>query len=140
MSGEVSRSRQKKAGSSGGGGGKKGQQQPSNNQAAHRQYANKKKSKERQQQQKMNQKSASRFCCSAWTWILLLALTGVSMATYHQHPEKFQQVYDNLPPQVTSISHREPIKSLDFPANRVESGGGTNQRASMGKYRIETGY
>lgn len=102
MSGEVSRSRQKKAGSSGGGGGKKGQQQSSNNvQAAHRQYANKKKSKERQQQQKMNQKSGgSWFCCSAWTWLLLLALTGVSMATYHQHPEQFQQVYDNLPPQV----------------------------------------
>ena len=93
MSGEVSRARQKKAGSAA----KKGQN--SNNvQAAHLKYAAKKKSKERQ---KMNQKNpARRSCCSAWTLMVMLAMTGLSVGTYHQYPDQFKAAYDQLPVQV----------------------------------------
>ena len=99
MSGEVSRSRQKKAAA---GAAKKGQT-GQNSQAAGLKYAKKKNSKERNNQnKKMNQKKSSStgFLCSTWTLIILFTLTGISVASYHQYPEKVQAVYNFLPPQV----------------------------------------
>lgn len=95
MSGEVSRSRQKKAGSAA----KKGGQSNSNAQAASQKYANKKKSKDRNNQ-KMNPTKKSSGICSCWTLVMLLTVSGVAMATYHQYPEKVREVYEKLPPQV----------------------------------------
>ena len=100
MSGEVSRSRQKKAAASTAKKGQNGQ----NSQAAGLKYVNKKKSKDRNNQNKKmpNQKKSSQtgFLCSTWTLVVLFALTGISVASYHQYPEKVQAVYDVLPPQV----------------------------------------
>ena len=44
--------------------------------------------------------SQSGFLCSTWTLVILLTLTGISVASYHQYPEKVQAVLDVLPPQV----------------------------------------
>lgn len=48
----------------------------------------------------MAEKTASRSCCSFKTLLVLMIFSGISVATYQQYPEKVQQVYDNLPPQV----------------------------------------
>ena len=40
------------------------------------------------------------FLSSTTILIVLVALTGVSVASYHQYPEKVQAVYEFLPPQV----------------------------------------
>ncbi len=97
MSGEVSRSRQKKAASAGAAKAK-GQNQSAQNAAANLKYAKKKASKERQ---KMSHKeNANKPFCSGFCLVVLLALVGVSYGTYHQYPEKVKEVYDNLPPQV----------------------------------------
>ena len=93
MSGEASkRGGQKKAG-----GGGSAASTASKKNAANLKYANKKKSKERKEQlQKM---SKSR-CCSCSTMFILLVLAGVGMATVKQYPDKVQELYDQLPPQV----------------------------------------
>ena len=105
MSGEVSKSRQKKAGSSGST--KKGQNSGAQA-AANLKYANKKKLKEKNNQ-KMAPSKSSGFC-SCWTLIVMLTLTGVAMASYHHYPEKVKEVYDSLPPQVKRIF----LECLDF--------------------------
>ena len=92
MSGEASkRGGQKKAG-----GGSASASAAKKN-AANLKYANKKKSKERKEQlQKM---SKSR-CCSWSTLFILVILAGVGTATVKQYPDKVQELYDQLPPQV----------------------------------------
>ena len=91
MSGEASRSRSKKAAAAKSG--KQGQNQAAANQKS---TASKKKSKDR----KMQRSST----CSRLAFWVLVALIGVTAATYKLHPDKFQQVYDNLPPQVSLIA------------------------------------
>merc|ERR1711981_550845 len=99
MSGEVSRSRQKKAAAPPA----KKAQNGQNSQAASWNNANKKKSKDRKNQKKSmaTQKKSSQtgFLCSTWTLVILFTLTGISVGTYHQYPEKVQAVFDVLPPQ-----------------------------------------
>merc|ERR1712156_1360745 len=104
MSGEVSRSRQKKAaappakkaqnGTNGG---------STTSKSSNWNKENKKKSKDRKNKQNMaspKKSSQSGFLCSTWTLVILLTLTGISVASYHQYPEKVQAVLDVLPPQV----------------------------------------
>ena len=98
MSGDATRARGKKAG----GGAAKNSK--SNNQAATRQYAAKKQSKERKKMMdKQNQGHSSSWFRSLTFWTLL-ALIGLSYGTYQTHPEKFKDVFDQLPPQVRQIS------------------------------------
>lgn len=92
MSGEVSRSRQKKATSA-------AKNQKQNNQAANLKYAAKKKSKERQKMLE-KQRSSKSSCFGSLTFWTLMALIGLSYGAYQTHPEKFKEVYDQLPPQV----------------------------------------
>ena len=92
MSGEASkRGGQKKAG-----GGSASASAAKKN-AANLKYANKKKSKERKEQPQKMSKSR---CCSCSTLFILLVLAGVGMATVKQYPDKVQELYDQLPPQV----------------------------------------
>ena len=112
MSGEVSRSRQKKAaappakkaqnGTNGG---------STTSKSSNWNKENKKKSKDRKNKQNMaspKKSSQSGFLCSTWTLVILLTLTGISVASYHQYPEKVQAVLDVLPPQVCLKIHFVP--------------------------------
>ena len=95
MSGEVSRSRQKKATAA--------KSQKQNNQAANLKYLAKKKSKERQKMLEKQKQGSSCFCTlTFWT---LFALIGVSYGAFQNNPEKFKEVFDQLPPQVHIIKN-----------------------------------
>ena len=115
MSGEVSRSRQKKATNSAGAGGAKNQK----NQAANLKYAAKKKSKERQKMLE-KQKLAKSSCFGSLTFWTFVALIGLSYGAYSTHPEKFKEVYDQLPPQVLKVSHNFEHFEQDLPVTYVQ--------------------
>ena len=113
MSGEVSRSRQKKAAAStakkgqNGQSGQNGSQAPagsSKSSAFMKEQKKKSKDRNNQNKNKMPAKAKSSanggFLSSTSILIVLVALTGVSVASYHQYPEKVQAVYEFLPPQV----------------------------------------
>merc|ERR1711935_379236 len=113
MSGEVSRSRQKKAAAStakkgqNGQNGQNGSQAPagsSKSSAFMKEQKKKSKDRNNQNKNKMPAKAKSSadggFLSSTTILIVLVALTGVSVASYHQYPEKVQAVYEFLPPQV----------------------------------------
>lgn len=98
MSGDAGKSRggQKKAGGS-------AASTAAKKNAANLKYANKKKSKENKKEQKLQKMTKSR-CCPSWsTLFLLLVLTGVGMAAVKQYPDKIQELYDQLPPQVSRL-------------------------------------
>merc|ERR1739838_1004310 len=103
MSGEVSRSRQKKAAAPAAKKAQNGTNGGSTSTASSWNKENKKKSKDRKNQKKSmaTQKKPSQtgFLCSTWTLVILFTLTGISVASYHQYPEKVQAVLDVLPPQ-----------------------------------------
>merc|ERR1711997_659878 len=104
MSGEVSRSRQKKAAAPAAKKAQNGTNGGSTSTASSWNKENKKKSKDRKNQKKSmaTQKKTSQtgFLSSTWTLVILFTLTGISVASYHQYPEKVQAVFDVLPPQV----------------------------------------
>ena len=114
MSGEVSRSRQKKAAASTAKKGQNGQNgqngsqapagAPSKSSAFMKEQKKKSKDRNNQNKNKMPAKAKSPanggFLTSTSILIVLVALTGVSVASYHQYPEKVQAVYEFLPPQV----------------------------------------
>jgi hypothetical protein len=105
MSGaEVNRSsRPKKAGGNKNGGAASG----GNKNIANLKFANKKKSKERQQNnssKKMDKSSKSSGCCSRLIFWLFWAGIGASVAfTYRSNPDKFQEFFEKLPPQVRNF-------------------------------------
>ena len=93
MSGEVTRSRQKKATAA--------KNQKQNNQAANLKYAAKKKSKERQKM--LEKQSQGSSCFSSLTFWTLFALIGLSYGAYQTNPDNFKEVFNQLPPQVKSF-------------------------------------
>ena len=68
--------------------------------AANLKYASKKSKAEKKKEQNLQKMSKSR-CCSWSTLFYLLILTGAGMAAVKQYPDKVQELYDNLPPQVS---------------------------------------
>ena len=131
MSGEVSRSRQKKAAAStakkgqNGQNGQNGSQAPagsSKSSAFMKEQKKKSKDRNNQNKNKMPAKAKSPanggFLSSTTILIVLVALTGVSVASYHQYPEKVQAVYEFLPPQVRFLDSFFPYEcffsSCDF--------------------------
>merc|ERR1711962_787762 len=123
MSGEVSRSRQKKAaappakkaqnGTNGG---------STTSKSSNWNKENKKKSKDRKNKQNMaspKKSSQSGFLCSTWTLVILLTLTGISVASYHQYPEKVQAVLDVLPPQ--AIVYFDTVKDTTVHYGKIVS-------------------
>ena len=81
----------------------------SNNQAATRQYAAKKQSKERKKMAEKQKQGHSSWFRSLTFWTLL-ALIGLSYGTYQTHPEKFKDVFDQLPPQVYVKFHDKNLR------------------------------
>merc|ERR1712142_399674 len=123
MSGEVSRSRQKKAaappakkaqnGTNGG---------STTSKSSNWNKENKKKSKDRKNKQNMaspKKSSQSGFLCSTWTLVILFTLTGISVASYHQYPEKVQAVLDVLPPQ--AIVYFDTVKDTTVHYGKIVS-------------------
>ena len=94
MSGDASKSKgQKKAGSA-------ASSAAAKKNAANLKYASKKSKAEKKKEQNLQKMSKSR-CCSWSTLFYLLILTGAGMAAVKQYPDKVQELYDNLPPQVS---------------------------------------
>ena len=94
MSGDASKSKgQKKAGSAASTTAKKN--------AANLKYASKKKSKAENKKEQNLQKMSKSKCCSWSTLFYLLILTGAGMAAVKQYPDKVQELYEKLPPQVS---------------------------------------
>merc|ERR1712223_1048494 len=123
MSGEVSRSRQKKAaappakkaqnGTNGG---------STTSKSSNWNKENKKKSKDRKNKQNMaspKKSSQSGFLCSTWTLVILFTVTGISVASYHQYPEKVQAVLDVLPPQ--AIVYFDTVKDTTVHYGKIVS-------------------
>ena len=137
MSGEVSRSRQKKAaappakkaqnGTNGG---------STTSKSSNWNKENKKKSKDRKNKQNMaspKKSSQSGFLCSTWTLVILLTLTGISVASYHQYPEKVQAVLDVLPPQVCLKIHFVPSICTSYSSKMYHSLESMNLRSCLSK-------
>merc|ERR1711971_604235 len=116
MSGEVSRSRQKKAAAStakkgqNGQSGQNGSQAPAgSSKSSAFMKEQKKKSKDRNNQNKNKMPSKAKasanggFLSSTTILIVLVALTGVSVASYHQYPEKVQAVYEFCLPRFKTV-------------------------------------
>merc|ERR1711884_640767 len=101
MSGEVSRSRQKKAAAPAAKKAQNGQNGGSTGSNWNKE--NKKKSKDRKNQKKLmaaqQKTSQPGFFNTTTVLVILLTLTGLSVASYHQYPEQVQAVFDVLPPQ-----------------------------------------
>ena len=94
MSGDASKSKgQKKAGSA-------ASSAAAKKNAANLKYASKKSKAEKKKEQNLQKMSKSR-CCSWSTLFYLLILTGAGMAAVKQYPDKVQELYDNLPLQVS---------------------------------------
>jgi len=57
--------------------------------------------------------------CSTWTLVILFTLTGISVASYHQYPEKVQAVLDVLPPQ--AIVYFDTVKDTTVHYGKIVS-------------------